>query len=134
MILPTDLNYTILSINLLSFLRQLEKYKTTGKFLFLLFIRFLLNGLIIYITVLQIKVTKTIYRCTFFGFISIINLVAILFGELICYNLHNYFFLIGTLNIIGIFAFVLLDELNNIPNMINDLKKMSIKKDTSSKL
>lgn len=39
-------------------------------------------------------------------------------------NYHeNYFFLIGSLNIVGIITFLYLGELKTVPYIINDLKQ-----------
>ena len=87
------------------------------------FIYIILIGIFFYVNLLIIKLSKTLYRCTFFGFNSIIYLASIVLGEFIGHQIKNYFFLIGSLNIIGIFAFSFLGNFDKITNLVNDLKK-----------
>ena len=87
------------------------------------FIYIILIGILFYVNLLIIKLSKTLYRCTFFGFNSIIYLASIVLGEFIGHQIKNYFFLIGSLNIIGIFAFSFLGNFDKITNLVNDLKK-----------
>ena len=87
------------------------------------FIYIILIGIFFYVNLLIIKISKTLYRCTFFGFNSIIYLASIALGEFIGHQIKNYFFLLGSFNIIGILAFSFLGNFDKITNLVNDLKK-----------
>ena len=89
----------------------------------ILVIYFFMNGINFYINLLIIKLTKTIYRCTLFGFNSCLALLSLAFGESLSYQIDNYFFLIGSLNIVGIVAILYFGELKTIPYIVNDLKQ-----------
>ena len=105
-----------------------NNYKTH---IILIFIEFFLNGIIFYINILLIKLSKTLYRCTFFGINSILFLASIGIGDIIMFQIKRYFFLIGSLNLIGIFCVIFLGEFKNIRYLINDLKQ---KVDVDNKL
>ena len=91
--------------------------------LIILEIYFILNGINFYINLLILKLSKTLYRCTLFGFNSFIALLAFSFGEGLNYQIEHYFFLVGSLNIVGIVTILYFGELKVIPYIINDLKQ-----------
>lgn len=86
-------------------------------------IYFILNGINFYINLLILKLSKTLYRCTLFGFNSFVALLAFAFGESLNYQIEHYFFLVGSLNIVGIVTILYFGELKVIPYIINDLKQ-----------
>ena len=49
------------------------------------------------------------------------------FGDLLIFEVKHYFLLVGSLNFIGIVVVMFLGEFNNIPFIINDLKKINVK-------
>ena len=110
---------------------NIRKDNNNNKGLILLFfIQFFLNGITFYINILFIKLSKTMYRCTFFSINNILFLASIGFGDMIIFQIKHYFILISSLNFVGIIAVIFLGEFRNIPFIINDLKqnKGNIKK------
>ena len=110
---------------------HIRKDNDNNKGLILLFfIQFFLNGITFYINILFIKLSKTMYRCTFFSINNILFLASIGFGDMIMFQIKHYFILISSLNFVGIIAVIFLGEFRNIPFIINDLKqnKGNIKK------
>ena len=99
------------------------KTKNMKSHIILFFIEFLLNGIDIYINLIFLKLSKTLYRCTLFGFNSFISLSAFAFGEGLNYQIEHYFLVIGSFNIIGILTILYFGELKTIPYIINDLKQ-----------
>ena len=89
----------------------------------LFFIYFFLIGIKFYINIIVTKITKTLYRCSLFGINSLLEVLAIAFGETLKYQINNCFLIIAGLNTIGIVSDLYLGELKGIPNIVNDLKK-----------
>ena len=116
---PLDLNETNFSG-----LELYYKFNRNQKIYIIIFIiYFLLNGISFYINILVLKLSKTIYRCSLFGFNTTLALLSFGFGECLDYQIENYFFLLGSLNLIGILAIFYFGELKTIPYIINDLKQ-----------
>ena len=116
---PLDLN----EINF-SMMEQHNKLtRTTNTNILILIIYFILNGINFYINLLILKISKTIYRSTMFGFNTFLSLTAYAFGESLNYQIEHYFFLIGSLNLVGIVVALYFGELKTIPYIINDLKQ-----------
>ena len=91
--------------------------------LFLLFaIYFALNGVIFYVYLLIVKISKTIHRCTFFSLHSIALIVALIISELIYYYMEYYFLFLGVVNLLCLITFAFLSEFNELIYIINDLK------------
>ena len=116
---PIDLNETNFSM----FEQYYKSHRNYGSGLVLFITYFFLNGVNFYINILILKLTKTIYRCSLFGFNSCLALLAFAFGECLNYQIENYFFLIGSLNLIGILTAIYFGELKTVPYLINDLKQ-----------
>ena len=112
----SEINFAMLGI-------QHIKTKNMKSHIILFFIEFLLNGIDIYINLIFLKLSKTLYRCTFLGFNTIILLFSIGFGDTLIFQIRNFFLLLGSLNFFGIVAAVFLGEFKNILYIINDLKK-----------
>ena len=116
---PLDLNEV--NFNMID---QMKKYtRRSNTNILILVIYFILNGINFYINLLIMKLSKTIYRCTLFGFNSLLALTAFAFAESLNYQIEHYFFLIGSLNIVGIVVILYFGELKTIPYIINDLKQ-----------
>ena len=92
-------------------------------FLFLLFsIYFLLNGANFYVYLLILKISKTIYRCTYFSIHSIALIIAFVLTECIHLIMSHYFFFLAVLNILCLLTFVFLSEFKELLYVVNDLK------------
>ena len=103
---------------------QDKKYRRKNNTnILILIIYFLLNGINFYINLLILKLSKTIYRCSLFGINSFLALLAFAFGESLNYQIEHNFFLIGSLNIVGVFVALYFGELKTIPYIINDVKQ-----------
>ena len=123
-VFPLDLNES--NFNLVE---QNQKYRRKNNTnVLILIIYFILNGINFYINLLILKLSKTIYRCSLFGINSFISLLAFAFGESLNYQIEHNFFLIGSLNIVGIFVVLYFGELKTIPYIINDVKQNFEKK------
>jgi len=116
---PLDINQS--NFNMLE--NHYKNIRSSNLNILLFFIHFFLNGVNFYINILAIKLTKTIYRCTLFGLNTSLALLALTFGETLNLQIENYFFLIGSLNLIGIVSEFYFGEMKNIPNIVNDLKQ-----------
>ena len=97
-----------------------NNYKTH---ILLFFIEFFFNGISFYINILIIKLSKTLYRCTFFAINTILFLASMGLGDIIIFQIKRYFFLVGSLNFVSILTVIFLGEFKNIANLINDLKR-----------
>jgi hypothetical protein len=92
-------------------------------FLFLLFsIYFLLNGANFYVYLLILKISKTIYRCTYFSIHSIALIIAFVLTECIHLIMSHYFFFLAVLNILCLLTFIFLSEFKELLYVVNDLK------------
>ena len=103
--------------------QHFKMYRKNNTNALILIIFFFMNGINFYINLLILKLTKTIYRCTLFGFNTCFSLLSLAFGEILNYHIENYFFLIGSLNIVGIVTILYFGELKTVPYIINDLKQ-----------
>ena len=116
---PLDLNETNFE-DLDLYYKYNRNYKTN----YIIFVTyFFLNGINFYINILVLKLSKTIYRCSLFGFNTCLSLLSFAFGECLDYQIENYFFLLGSFNLIGILVIFYFGELKTIPYIINDLKQ-----------
>ena len=89
---------------------------------FLFFTYFFLNGVLFYIYLLTIKISKTIHRCTIFSFHSIALIIANVISEYIYYYSENYFLFLGILNLLCLITFFFLSEFKELIYLMNDLK------------
>ena len=91
--------------------------------LILLFVAYFgLNGVIFYVYLLILKISKTIHRCTFFSLHSVALIIASVISELIYYYMENYFLFLGILNLLCLLTFFFLSEFKELLNIMNDLK------------
>ena len=117
--IPVNLNFA--NFNMQDFNSRRKLPNNTIAVLFLIY--FFLIGINFYINILVTKITKTLYRGSLFGINSLIEVLAMAFGETLKYQINHCFLLIAGLNSIGIVSELYLGELKGIPNIINDLKQ-----------
>ena len=104
-------------------LKELNKEKMSLYFLFLLYsIYFLLNGINFYVYLLILKISKTIYRCTYFSIHSIALIIAFILTECIHLIMDHYFLFLSVLNILCLITFTFLGEFKELLYVVNDLK------------
>ena len=123
--LTNDSEYTPLDLNQYNFsmLKYYQKDKIPRIYLFLLFtIYFPLNGVLFYVYLLILKVSKTIYRCTYFSIHSISLIIAMVISECIHYQMEHYFLFLCVLNLLCLITFAFLSEFKELLYVINDLK------------
>jgi hypothetical protein len=91
--------------------------------LILIFIAyFALNGVIFYIYLLMLKISKTIYRCTFFSGHSISLIISMIISECIYYNMEDYFLFLSVTIFVCLLIFFFLSDFKGILFLMNDLK------------
>ena len=106
----------------------MENYYSRNKrpyllLIFLFAIYFALNGIIFYVHLLISKISKTIYRCTFFSLYSFSLIIAQIISETIYYHMENYFLFLATLNILCLFTFLFLSDFKELLFVVSDLKQ-----------
>ena len=115
---PIDLNqynFSMISIY--------QKDKISKNLLFLLFtIYFFLNGVNFYVYLLILKISKTIYRCTYFSIHSISLICAFVISESIHVQMIHYFLFLSVLDLLCLLSFSFLSEFKELLYVINDLK------------
>ena len=116
--LPINLNQY--NLNMLS---DYNRDKRSNFSLFIIFsIYFSLNGVIFYVYILILKISKTIYRNTFFAIHSISLIISLVLSECIYYQMENYFLFLGIMNILCLLTFSFLNEFKELLFLMNDLK------------
>jgi len=83
---------------------------------------FALNGVIFYVYLLMLKISKTIYRCTFFSSHSISLIISMIISESIYYNMEDYFLFLSVIIFVCLLIFSFLSDFKEILFLINDLK------------
>ena len=96
--------------------------RSTVNLLILFIIYFALNGVIFYVYLLILKISKTIYRCTFFSLHSFALVIAVVISEFIYFYCENYFLFLGVLNFFCLVIFFYLNESKELIYIMNDLK------------
>lgn len=86
-------------------------------------IYFFYNGIYFYIHLFIIKISKTLYRCTMFSLHSIIILVSFIFADIFISEIKKPFLLLGFINLLCLVLILFLNEINDKPSLINDMKK-----------
>ena len=115
---PLDLNEFNFSMLEIYYREKISKY-----YIIILFtIYFFLNGVNFYVYLLILKISKTIYRCTYFSIHSISLIIAFVMSEYIHYQMRHYFLFLGVLNILVLLTFAFLSEFKEFLYVINDLK------------
>jgi MFS family permease len=115
-----------INLNIYNF--SMENYYSRNKrpyiVLILLFtIYFALNGITFYVSLLISKISKTIYRCTFFSLHSFSLIIALLISESIYYYMENYFLFLAMLDILCMFTFIFLSDFKELFFIVSDLKQ-----------
>jgi len=83
---------------------------------------FALNGVVFYIYLLILKLSKTIYRCSFFSIHSISLIISMLISESIYYNMEDYFLFLSVIIFICLLTFLFLSDFKEVLFLMNDLK------------
>ena len=104
-------------------LMNFNKENLSVYFLFILFsVYFLLNGVNFYVYLLILKISKTIYRCSYFSIHSIALIIAFIITECMHLMMNHYFLYLAVLNIICLLTFTFLSEFKELLYVVNDLK------------
>ena len=98
-----------------------DSYKLNEFYLHGMF--FTLNGIIFYIHLLVIKISKTFYRCTFFMLHSYTTIISIIISEILNNEIKNPFLLLGFINLLCLLLILFLNEMNDSPNLVRDFKQ-----------
>jgi len=115
---PIDLNEY--NFSMLSIYQRDKRSNFSGILMFIVY--FALNGVIFYVYLLILRISKTIYRCTFFSIHSISLIVAMVISECIHYQMENFFLFISVLNLLCLLTFNFLSEFKELLYIMNDLK------------
>ena len=91
---------------------------------------FAINGILFYIDLLVIKISKTIYRCTLFSFHSIVILLGLLLAQIFNIEIKKPFLLLTFINLICLLLILFLNEMKDLPDLVSDLKKNAEKRKT----
>jgi len=115
---PLDLNQYNFSM-----LGIYHKDKISKNLLFLLLsIYFCLNGVNFYIYLLILKISKTIYRCTYFSIHSISLICAFVISESVHGQMSHHFLFLCVLDLLCLITFSFLSDFKELLYVINDLK------------
>lgn len=115
---PMDLNqYNFSMLNIY------QKDQISKILLIILFsIYFFLNGVNFYIYLLILKISKTIYRCTYFSLHSISLISAFVISESVHGQMSHHFLFLCVLDLLCLITFSFLSEFKELLYVINDLK------------
>ena len=83
---------------------------------------FALNGIIFYVYLLTLKISKTIYRCTFFSIHSFSLIAAMMISESIYYYMEDYFLFLAMLSLLCLLTLIFLSDFKELLFVMNDLK------------
>ena len=123
-----------LNLNSFEMIDEHKKQNLSNKIIVWLIISyFFLIGINFYMNIIITKITKTLYRCSLFGIVSLLEVLAFAFGETLKYQIDHCFLLIAGLNTIGIVSELYMGELKQIPNIVNDLKQSIKTEDNKNK-
>ena len=114
-----------IDLNLYNFLMLTYHYRDerANKLLVIIYlIYFAINGVIFFVYLLLLKISKTIYRCTFLSIYSISFIISIVISESIYFNMEDYFLFLGSLILLCLLTFTFLDEFKELLYIMNDLK------------
>ena len=115
---PLDLNQYNFSM-----LHFYHKDNIPKNYLVILFtIYFALNGVNFFVYLLILKISKTIYRCTYFSIHSISLIAAMAISECIHYQMEHFFLFLCVLDVLCLLTFAFLSEFKELLYVINDLK------------
>ena len=102
--------------------RDSHKYHGYNEF-YIHIMFFALNGIIFYIHLLVIKISKTFYRCTFFILHSFTVLLSVIIAEIFNIEIKKPFLLLGFINLLCLLLILFLNVMNDEPNLVNDFKQ-----------
>ena len=88
----------------------------------LLLAYFFLNGVIMYINLLMIKISRTIYRGIYCAIQNLSVFVAFALSEAIHWQMDNYYLFLSLTNLLCLLTLSFLSEFKELPYLINDLK------------
>ena len=100
---------------------QRDKYPKSAIAL-LLITYFFLNGVIMYINLLMIKISRTIYRGVYCAIQNISVFIAFALSEAIHWQMTNYYLFLSGVCVLCLLTFAFLSEFKELPYLINDLK------------
>ena len=115
---PMDLNEY--NFNMISIYQKNKKSFLSVIFMFITY--FFLNGVIFYVYLLILKISKTFNRCTFFSIHSISLIIAMVVSESIHYQMEHFFLFLCFLNLLCLITFAFLSEFKELLYIMNDLK------------
>ena len=116
----TPMNFNEYNFNMITYFTRDIRSELNLFFLFIIY--FCLNGVIFYVYLLFLKISKTIYRCTFLSLHSIALIIATIISECIYYYCENYFLFLGVLNFLSLLIFFFLNDFKELLYIMNDLK------------
>ena len=124
-IISIDESDTKINLNQYS-MTMSQNYYRDRRSLFILalifFAYFALNGVIFYLYLLILKISKTIYRCTFFSIHSISLIISMVISETIYYNMEDYFLFLAIIIFVCLLTFTFLSDFKELLFLMNDLK------------
>ena len=124
-IISNDESDTSIDLNQYS-MTMIKSYYRDRRSLFifsLIFVAyFALNGVIFYIDLLILKISKTIYRCSFFSGHSISLIISVLISEGIYYNMEDYFLFLSVIIFLCLLTLTFLSDSKELLFLMNDLK------------
>ena len=115
----------LMNLNQYNFYMMTYYYRDMRNTLLLIIIYsiyFALNGVVFYIYLLILKISKTIYRCTFFSIHSLSLIISMAISETIYFNMENYFLFLASLIFLCLLTFSFLNDFKDIYYFMNDLK------------
>ena len=115
---PIDLNQY--NFNMLEIYKR-DKFTKAASFI-LLIAYFFLNGVIMYINLLMIKISRTIYRGIYCAIQNWSVFVAFALSEAIHWQMENYYLFLSATNLLCLLTLAFLSEFKELPYLINDLK------------
>ena len=86
------------------------------------FMYFFMNGIEFLISLIILKYSRTLYRCTFLGLHSLIKIFTFATGKAIRAEMENIMLFAGVMNLLGIFTNFFINDMKEQP-IINDIKK-----------
>ena len=86
------------------------------------FMYFFMNGIELLISLIILKYSRTLYRCTFLGIHSLIKIITFATGKAIRAEMEHIMLFAGVMNLLGIFTNIFMNDIKE-QSIINDIKK-----------
>ena len=83
---------------------------------------FFMNGIELLISLIILKYSRTLYRCTFLGIHSLIKIITFATGKAIRAEMEHIMLFAGVMNLLGIFTNIFMNDIKE-QSIINDIKK-----------